>query len=383
MRIAIRLALCALMGLPGMRAYCQSNLPMAAHWGASMLPTFSEKTQVGLTTLDFTQFDGKGHQYGLHEEDSALIREGLLQPHVYYRETVGPVIATIARSGYASGRGAAFSNLYYRAELGLGADWEDFPRSLQNSLHLGWLHIPEVNRAAVRCGTGFELKCLDYTVSGELNYRVPNISQDGDLLLKPSPLFFGIGGALTSFGWEGYAQGGVKDIKLFPKLFDNFRFAVPESMDWLLEWWWGRLLDCLHFRDVQMVSPRISVMSRWGVLWNEGPTRTFEKLNPGYVINQAGFELILLPKKFPISIQNLVSAHSGIFVDSRDQPMHELFWSLKISVGDYHLETANDLINGKDSGPTFHAGAYFDIPDNWWLSRFTDRISGLTLSDWE
>jgi hypothetical protein len=314
----------------------QVDVTMAPHWGAMMFPELSEKLEWGVTTLLFTQLNEKHQQYGIVYDDTALVNRGLIGSHPYYDKTIGFNILSLSKSGlFGGGTDAAMNNLLYRVGVGAGLNNDDFPRFFQNRIiHEGYRKLPTIPRDSVRC-TGFGPECLDYSLSGEINYRFLNFIQYENLMLRATPIFLGFGGSINSIGCESFTQIGAIDVTLAPRLIRSIT------------------QNHLIFK--------FNCMSRIGAIFNNQITHPFRKINSGYVIHQAAIDMIAFPKAYPISIKNAFTSHSGLFLNSENQPIRELYWSINVSVGAFHVEQFNDMFNDKDFGPTFGARIYYDI----------------------
>lgn len=331
--------------------HSQTSLSLGSHWGALTFPSFQRGWQGGLAFLSFTEYDSDGLKYGLTAGDSG---ETLPDPSP---ETVGFNWVSLAYANHLNPEATELANMMYRYGAGFGLNGDMLTEHYQNEIiHRAYRDFPTVKRDGVRCGDedGFGLKCLDYSLNGEILYRFTNLELEDRLRFSASQFFSGAGLSLSSVAWEGYLQFGLAE---FPTLIHTPWFAL-----------------------------RVASAARIGGVLKDPFSDNFGKpmfgrLAPGYSMVQGGVQTRFGEKVYPIILGNYFTYHSGYWLDDRGRPIATQFWTLTIDIDQLYFETFNDMPSGTDFGPTFGVRAYWDFEGQSRLFKALERfVKGLNRS---
>ncbi|MEW6543493.1 MAG: hypothetical protein AB1411_07770 [Nitrospirota bacterium] len=165
--------------------------------------------------------------------------------------------------------------------------------------------------------------------------------------------FLGIGGTTGSLYQELWTRVGVR------------RFSLAEStasLSGLPPNGWLQVFEHLRF----------SAMGRYSRPYGGAAFQGFTAVAPQTYLGQASVSVGNYDKENkPIrEVEFAITVDSGLFVDFKGNSQEERFGSLLIRVPYVTIETWNDLINGKDRGPTFGASLALD------LLQIRDRFYG-------
>lgn len=196
-------------------------------------------------------------------------------------------------------------------------------------------------------------------VSHEYILRLENTRRvEGREEVIPTPFFIGGGGVISTINQEAFVQMGsnVIELDLRPRSATN-------------RGWWA-----FPFHKAFSVSSiGIGGTARAGVLW---PGVHFRDLTSHYANIQMVGRVGLMVAQVPIDVDLTFTGAEGFFVRARSDeewamirdvdrpptevyqaktPMQERFASLRIRSGRFTFETYNDMLGGKDKGPSFGA----------------------------
>lgn len=307
----------------------QTSHSLGSHWGALTFPSFQRGWQGGLSFLTFTEYDSEGRKYGVTPRDSG---ETLPDPSP---ETVGFNVFSLAYANHLNPEATELANMMYRYGASFGINGDLLTEHYQNEIiHRAYRDFPPVRRAGVRCDEDFGLKCLDYSLNGEILYRFTNLELEERLRFSASQFFSGAGLSLSSVALDGYLQFGLAE---FPTLVRTPWFSL-----------------------------RVASIARIGGILKDPFSDHFGKpmfrnLAPGYYLVQGGLQTRFGEKVYPILIGNYFTYHSGFWTDDRGRPIPTQFWTLTIDIDQLYFETFNDMLGGTDFGPTFGVRAYWDF----------------------
>jgi len=321
-------------------ANAQSIVAPSSHWGAQMYPSLSPSQTIGFNVALYSEFGKDLDANG----DPVAPGMGTRNPYGTPHETLGFNVLSASNTRPLRHERVFSTNFLYTATLTVGVVGDRLTEWLQNDvIHdtLNYKHVPR--EKVVDCSNDYRCAVLGY--SGELNYRVFSQGQrrDGFKYLS-TPLFFGAGASLSTIQNEIYSQLGM------------------------------RRFDPLHVGK-GTVRVTVSGMARGGVV---APSLIFQDSSGVYLTSQASLALHTLEQRFPIILEGTVSGTTGTFITHRrvneggDPPLslRETFVSVALELGGFRFETFNDLIAGKDKGPTFGAAIYYTAWQDSRLSRW-------------
>jgi hypothetical protein len=357
------------------RVAAQGVVSPTSHWGAVMLPDLQERTEWGLHFIGFTRYGKEVDATGRYT----------FTPYNDIDRTMGFNLATVSctrleaprltfkalgcprfgRTTSGDGRSVGASPFTTRQTIVLGFIDDRIPEWLQNRV-IHWSNLkrrkllPVPRDVADTPDRRPSLARSQYWppvvgISREYFLRLYYQQfQGGTDVRVPTPFFVGGGFGLGTVNQEGFLHAGANVAE------NDFRRPVP-----LFPWW------------VKLRGISGGAMMRAGVL---APGYYFRDVTAHYVnlqgVGRATIDWANFPTQFEFA---LTSAH-GFFVASRTEAQQEMveelgpnadptnvyqaksalserFIALRVRIGDFTIETYNDLIGGKDKGPSF--GAHF------------------------
>jgi hypothetical protein len=360
MRIRGLLVVCALAALAFTPTFAQVVSP-SSHWGALMIPESRERTEIGLHFLGFTRY-GK--------EVDPETGEYTFTPYNDMEETLGFNFLSLSHYDIINRRALSAASVSRRWTFTLGVIDDNITEFLQNDV-VHWNNtrkdsldrVPRT-RSDTRTKTSIGPRHLWPPVlafSNEYFVRVPyqRRREGGGTLRGLTPLFVGGGVSVGTLNQEAFLQAGT--IMITRDVGDH---RVPV------------------LRVLQLRSVGVAGMARSGVLL---PGHYFKDLTGSYFNAQAAVRADVEIAAFPIQLDLAATVAHGFFVASRTpaqweiinelpegtdpasvysakSPVTERFVSVKLRIGEFTLETYNDMFGGKDKGPSFGVHATYSIP---------------------
>ena len=354
MRLLASLCVCLTL----QAASSQTATP-SSHWGSVTLPELGERQEVGLHFIGFTQY-GK--------EVSGDPPEYSFRPYNDIDETLGFNVLTYTRSGRNERYSTARNDVSTRTSVMAGIVDDRVTEWLQNRVvHWSNLRTDSLNRVPRRPGDTFKETSLGPTkavpiigISKEYILRLQSTRRSGGQdRAVPTPFFIGGGVGLSTINHEAFVQGGANVVRA------DLRPRGPLNRS-------GRELGLPGVLVLSSIG--VGGMARTGIL---APSVHFDDLTAGYTNVQAVLGLGLEVYRVPVELDISMTSTEGFFVASRTEeeeaevedigadsekvysaktPMRERFLSLRFRAGGFTVETYNDLIGGKDKGPSFGVG---------------------------
>jgi hypothetical protein len=336
------------------------------HWGGIMLPELETRTENGLHFVGFTQY-GKEMFPGT--------RTYTFTPYNEINETLGFNFITRTDSRIVPKRSSARTALTSRRTWMFGIVDDRVTEFLQNdAIHWANFREDSLERVPRRLtdtptrtslGPSKGLRDPIFGFSQEYFLRLQNTRRFGGREeTVPTPFFVGAGIALSTINHEMFLQAGsnVLEVDLRPRSANNPTRFTPS------------IPGVLALRTVG-----IGGMVRSGVLL---PASHFDDLTASYTnvqgVTRFGLEIF----RIPVNAELAATSASGFFVRTRTAeelaiareigsdpkdvyesktPLREWFVALRVRAGGFTFETYNDMIGGKDKGPSFGAHVNFEV----------------------
>ncbi len=349
------------LSIPSM-AQAQLVTP-SSHWGSQLLPERQERTEFGLHFLGFTRF-GKEVFTGTDQYT--------FTPYNDMDETLGFNLLSLSHYDVMERSFVSSNSLWRRWTLSLGIIDDHIPEFLQNSvIHwANWRGKDRLRRVPREATDTQESSSYGPTrvwppllsFSDEYFLRIPAQRKriDGKSERIPTPAFIGGGYTVGTLNQEAFVHAGTSVVQL----------GVPERI---------RLGPI--GRGLQLRSVGAGVMVRAGVL---APGIHLKDLTGSYATVQGVGRVTIDVWSLPTEIDLALTSSIGFFVESRTPeqwamirelgddvdpasvyaaktPVNERFVSLRVRIGEFTVETYNDLIGGKDKGPSFGAHVGYAI----------------------
>jgi hypothetical protein len=201
--------------------------------------------------------------------------------------------------------------------VGAGPTGDRFSRYLQNDVVHKFRDLTPIPVGATR-------EAIDFMASGTLMKWMGLLGSD-------DVFFYGVGGAAGSLYYEPYVQMGFRRLSLL-------EFVPVVS-------------DCIRF----------SALARAGRPFSGA---AFHQVANHSYLGQASVGIGNYRRKgsdTPWEIEVGLTVDSGLFVDHRGDSLEERFVTAAFRYSALTFETWNDLINQKDSGPSFGARLTLDV----------------------
>jgi hypothetical protein len=366
MKSVARLAVCAAALAAAVPAAGQVVTP-SSHWGSLMIPEARERTEVGLHFLAFTEY-GK--------EVDPQTGEYVLTPYNDMDETLGFNLLSLSHYDIINRRATSTASLSRRWTLTAGVIDDHIPEFLQNTV----VHWNKLRRDSLDRVPRSPSDTRTHTSRGPTRAWPPVLSVSDEYYLRVpyqrrtaggkterglTPLFLGGGATLGTLNQEAYLHAGTTMVDV----------ELPEHRVPVL--------------GLQVRSVGFAGMARAGVLF---PGYYFRDLTGSYVNVQAAGHAEVEVHSFPVEIGAAITEARGFFVATRTEaqwdaiaelppgtdpasvyaaksPVDERFISIRLRIGEFTFETYNDLIGGKDKGPSFGAHVSYSIPPTWLPGR--------------
>lgn len=318
-----------------------------------MYPSLEPKQELGVNFALFSEFGKRVNADGLVPTSA----EKTGDPAVYATqdrynmesETIGFNFVSASNTRPLIRDRVFASNLLFRSTLIAGVAGDLATSWFQNKVIHKPANLPPIERNDTLNPADDGLRSLLLGYSGELNYRFYSLSRRADgTRMIPTPLFIGGGYSIATIQNEGFVQLGFRNFDPVPRLF-------PPSI----------------------VSIRLSTMARAGALL---PSFVFHELAGYYVTAQASVGLLFCQYIFPIGLEFGITGASGEFLnqslprDERDQAtpladgLRERFLAMQVVLGNFAFQTFNDILGGKDKGPTYGASISYVLREGvGWL----------------
>jgi hypothetical protein len=299
-----------------------------------MYPSLEPKQEAGLNFVLFSEYGKNMDENRFATGDGSGERD----PYNHQTETVGFNFVSLSNTRPLRRDEAYTSNLLYRATIIAGVADDHATRWFQNKIIHETADLPPIPRDDTLNVKDDGIKAVVAGYSGELNYRFLALSRRGEgYRMTPTPLFVGGGMSVSTVQLEAFTQLGFRNLEVLTK-----------------------------YREVFYVT--LSSMTRVGTLM---PSLIFDDLAGYYVSAQGSVGLHFAESSFPVALEFGVTGTSGSFLergrDERDestplQPsLRERFMSAQATIGDFSFQTYNDLIAGKDKGPTYGASISYTL----------------------
>lgn len=355
------------LGIPCVATHLPAQVATpTGHWGGIMLPELERRTEYGLHFVGFTQY-GKETQSGT--------RNYTFTPYNEINETLGFNFITRTDSRVVSRFSSSRNALTSRRTWMVGIVDDHVTEFLQNdAIHWANFRSDSLDRVPRRLsdtpthtsrGASKGLTDPIVGVSQEYFLRLQNSRRfNGREETVPTPFFVGAGFALSTINHEAFLQAGanVMEVDLRPHTPTNptrFTPSIPKV--------------------IAVRSVGVGGIVRTGVLL---PARHFDDLTASYANVQGVARIGLEILEVPVNAEFAVTSASGFFVQTRTPeelamaaeigqdpkdvyqsktPMREWFVALRVRAGGFTFETYNDMIGGKDKGPSFGAHVSFEV----------------------
>ncbi len=339
-----------------------------AHWGGNMLPDLRDRADFGVHFLGFTQYGKEVFRFdttrytftpyndipqtlGFNILAYSRMQNGLLMKHSDRPTEVDP------------------GPLSRRRTFMLGIVNDHIPEFLQNDV----IHRGNLQRDKLRRVPRKPWDTKTHTSYGP-NHNLPLVAgwsdeyflrlyapqrDDGHETRQPTPLFIGGGWQLSTLQQEAFLHAGSS-------VYETTRF--PD---------WFPLPHVLQIRSFG-----VGGMARVGAL---KAGHYFPDIVPAYANAQGLVRLgTEIASGFPVQLEYALTSAYGFFASPRSPselatinefragtdsthlyqaktPARELFFSIRVRIGDFTFETYNDSPGGKDKGPSFGASMSYNL----------------------
>jgi hypothetical protein len=307
METDLRIRLLTLVGFLSIipaSASAESPSP-SVHWGAIAYPDQARLLEAGLTFNRFTEFNSSGERYNT------------------IKETAGFNFATISWTEHLKTLPGWSSNL----TIGAGPTRDDPTNSVQNRGVHRWLGFKRVPVDAFR-------EANDFMIDGSVTRWI-------SLWGAERTGFAGGGLSTGSLYQELYARAGIRRLPLADLI------GISRSETALLPW---------VLRTI-----RLSGMGRYGRLWSGA---AYHEVAPHSFLGQVSVSVGDYsedPFRPRWELEFAYTIDSGLFVDPSGHSIEQHFGSVALRIGFVTLETWNDSITHRDSGPTFGGKLAVDV----------------------
>ncbi len=286
------------------------------HWGGLAYPDQSRVLDVGYTGNRFTEFDGQGNRFNNMDE------------------TMGLNFATVSWTEHW----ASWPGLSTNLTVGAGPTGEQPTRWLQNEfIHDAVYSIPKVPVGKTRSGADF---MIDGSVTGWLEW-----------LGQPRLLFAGGGFSTGSLYHEVFARGGMRRLNIGDPIAAGsqalVRFVTAGSvtnvpaLDWLKGF-------------------RLSAMGRYGRSFSGS---AFKDVAPQTYFGQGSVSWGIYDDDHApfVEVELGAAIDSGLFTSLKGDTLEVRFWTVKVQIRRFAVETWNDQLNRQDYGPTYGLRLTYDL----------------------
>lgn len=306
-------ALLIMVGAGG--AAAESPAP-TVHWGGLSYPDQSNVLDLGFTANRFTEFDGDGRRFNQIDE------------------TMGLNFATVSWTEHWKATPALSTNL----TVGAGPTGEQPTRYLQNEfIHDAVWGIPKVPIGSTRDGA-------DFMVDGSLTGW-------GGFPGQPRLLFAGIGGSTGSLYHEVFARAGMRRL--------NIGNPIAAGSQALVGFVTAGAVSRLPVLD-WLKGLRLSAMGRYSRAFSGS---AFEDVAPQTWFGQGSVSWGVYDEdQAPfVEVELGAAIDSGIFTSLGGDALETRFWTFKVQIRRFAVETWNDQLNRQDFGPTFGVRTTYDV----------------------
>lgn len=363
MRFWLGLLAVAALVLSAEALRAQGVITPSSHWGGVMLPELRETTELGVHVVSFTRF-GK-------ELDPAT-GQYTFKPYNDIHETLGFNFLALSRTRPWRPRGEAGAGptgtnaLWRRETIVAGVVSDVVPVFLQNDVMHAlarWMHWPGHER--LRAVPRVEGDTPAHTSRGPTK-GTPLLELSEEFFVtiggpRRSPFFAGGGFAVGTIDQELFLHGGATTAKYE---FGGHLGVAGVRLRSLGLGGIGRaglLAPGYHFPDLTAHYVNLQGIVRAEIDWWDVPTYVEVALTSatGFFVAPRTPEQLAAIRERDDDPEDVYSAKT---------PVSERFMSVRVGIGEFTFETYNDVIGGKDKGPTFGAHAAFDV-HRWWAAR--------------
>ncbi len=310
-----------LVGVAGVGSVSAESPSPTVHWGGLAYPDQSRVLDVGYTGNRFTEFDGQGRRFNNMDE------------------TMGLNFATVSWTEHWKSWQGFSTNL----TVGAGPTGEQPTRYLQNEfIHDAVWGIPKVPVGTTRDGA-------DFMIDGSLTGWGGFWGQD-------RLLFAGGGFSTGSLYHEAFVRAGMRRLNIGDPIAAGsqalVRFVTAGSVPRLLA------LDWLK-------GFRLSAMGRYGRSWSGS---AFKDVAPQTYFGQGSVSWGIYDNDHApfVEVELGAAIDSGLFTSLRGDALEGQFWTVKVQVRRFVVETWNDQLNRQDYGPTYGLRLTYDLSSLLW-----------------
>ncbi len=286
------------------------------HWGGLSYPDQSELLDTGFTANRFTEFNGQGKRFNAIDE------------------TMGLNFATVSWTEHWRSTPGLSTNL----TVGAGPTGEQPTRYLQNEfIHDAIWGIPQVPVGETRDGADF---MIDGSVTGWRGWW-------GQKRL----LFAGGGFSTGSLYHEVFARAGMRRLNIGDPIAAGgqalVRFVTAGSVPHLLAVDWLKGL-------------RLSAMGRYGRSFSGS---AFKDVAPQTWFGQGSVSWGIYDDEHKpfVEVELGAAIDSGLFTSLKGDALEVRFWTVKVQIRRFAVETWNDQLNRQDYGPTYGLRLSYDL----------------------
>ena len=289
-------------------ALAESPSP-TVHWGGLGYPDAYSKLELGYTGNRFTEFNRAGVRYNS------------------INETMGLNFGTASWTQHWKRFEGWSTNLTF----GGGPTSDQPTRYLQNEfLHDKILGHPDVPTDRTR-------NAFDFMIDG-------SITRWFSLFDQPTKLFVGVGGSTGSLYHEVFARAGIRGAEVGSSALSLLGWGEANNLaaDFVRGFRWsvmGRIAQAYAgsaFPHVAGENYVAQTSLSWGI-YDERPLPKFE-------------------------IETGIGLNSGLFVSPQGNSLEELFFSIvTMRIRNVAFEAWNDILGGKDYGPTYGVRLTLDV----------------------
>ena len=289
-------------------ALAESPSP-TVHWGGLGYPDAYSKLELGYTGNRFTEFNHAGVRYNSIDE------------------TMGLNFGTASWTQHWKRFEGWSTNLTF----GGGPTSDQPTRYLQNEfIHDKILGHPEVPVGRIR-------NAFDFMIDG-------SITRWFSLFDQPTKLFVGVGGSTGSLYHEVFARAGIRGAEVGSSALSLLGWGEANNLaaDFVRGFRWsamGRIAQAYAgsaFPHVAGENYVAQTSLSWGI-YDDRPLPKFE-------------------------IETGIGLNSGLFVSPQGNSIEELFFSIvTMRIRNLAVEAWNDVLGGKDYGPTYGVRLTLDV----------------------
>lgn len=287
------------------------------HWGGLSYPDQSDVLDIGFTANRFTEFNGDGRRFNQIDE------------------TMGLNFATVSWTRHETIRPWLSTNV----TVGAGPTGEQPTRYLQNEfIHDALFGIPEVPVGRTRDGGDF---MFDGSVTGWRGWG------------KQSRLLFAGGGFSTgSLYHEVFARAGMRRLNIGDPM-----AAGSQALVGLVTGGAVTRLQALEW----LKGLRLSAMGRYSRAFSGS---AFKDVAPQTWLGQGSVSWGIYDDRTHVPFVEVelgAAIDSGIFTSLRGDALEVRFWTAKVQILRFAVETWNDQLNRQDFGPTYGFRTTYDL----------------------